>query len=203
MAEEHSAGYILTCIGGILLVISNVNSFSTMERFLKAESLAKDTELLSLKAKLELSHFKRMEEMNQSYAEYLHEMKRIDRMVEHLIHIKPEIIMDGLLEKISQVERPSGDQYLNTNPIAKAIFVEYEKQSFDKGINYCVDIQPGLDIGFIDDLDIVSIFGNLLDNALEAAEGLSLIHIFLKLSLIAPAVELLYLPMRWHRAIRI
>lgn len=169
IASEQPIGYFLTCIGGVLLVISNVIGFSNMEKFFKAESLTKDTELLALKAKLELSHFQRMEEMNRNYAEYLHEMRRIVRTIDCLNRKETGIITDELVEKISKIEKPSGDQYFIGNSIAKAIFIEYEKQAFKKGINYHVDIQPGMDISFIDDLDIVSIFGNLLDNALEAA----------------------------------
>ena len=171
MAEEQPTGYFLTCIGGILLVISNVVEFYTMEKLLKAEGMAKDTELLAMKAKLELSHYQRVEEINRNYAEYLHEMRRIVRTVDQLTHIEAGSIAEGLVEKILHIEKPSGDQYIFNNPIVNAIFLEREKQALEKDMIYHVDIQPGIDLSFIDDLDIISILGNLLDNALEAAEG--------------------------------
>ncbi len=181
LSKEGSAGYLLICAGGVLLIISNVVGFSTVEKLLKAERVARDAELLALKTRLERSHYQRMEEINQDYAEYLHEMSRIVRIMEQLACTEEEGAIKGAVEKVSQMGRATVKQCYINDQITNAIFIERERNALDKGVDYQVDIQTGIDVGFIDDLDKISMFGNLLDNALEAAEGCNEGYVFVSL----------------------
>lgn len=170
LSKEHPVGYLFACIGGILLVISNVVGFSTVEKMLTVERAAKGVELIALKAKLEQVHYQRMDEINQSYAEYLHEMHRVLRTINQLMNMEENEMIKGLLDEVVGLGEPSASNYYSEDQITNAIFVEREKQALEKDIRYKVDIQPGVDLNFINDIDKISMFGNLLDNALEAAE---------------------------------
>lgn len=181
LSEQSSFGYLLICVGGVLLIISIVIGFSTVEKLLKAEGAARDAELLALKTKLERSHYQRIEEINQDYAEYLHEMNRIIRIMEQLACTDDNVVIKGTVEKVSQMGRSTLKQCYINDQITNAIFIEREKNAMDKGLNYQVDIQSGIDVSFIDDLDKISMFGNLLDNALEAAEGCKEGYVFVSL----------------------
>lgn len=171
LSKEHPVGYFFACIGGILLVVSNVVGFSTVEKMLEAEHTAKNAELLALKSKLEQSHYQRMEEINQSYAEYLHEMGRVIRTINYLANKEENNAIKVLVDEVVGLGEPTAGSYYIEDQITNAIFIEREKQTFEKSISYQVDIQPGVDLTFVDNIDKISMFGNLLDNAIEAAEG--------------------------------
>lgn len=181
LPKQYSGSYLLICFGGVLLILSNVVGFSTVEKLLNAERVAKDAELLALKTKLERSHYQRMEEMNQDYAENIHEMSRVIRIMEQLACTEDHGAVKGAMEKVSQMGKTSVKQCYISDQITNAIFIEREKNAMDKGVDYQVDIQSGIDVSFIDDLDKISMFGNLLDNALEAAEECKEGYVFVSL----------------------
>lgn len=166
---KNPLGYILICLGGILIIVSNVSDFFIVEKLLKAINTAKDAEMLLLKSQLEQKHFQRMEEVNQEYANYMHEMNHMLRIMEQVAYTENNSEIKKLAKNISSKGYPAVKKNYINNNIMNAIFIEREKMALDKGIEYSVVIQAGLDFDFIDDMDKISMFGNLLDNALEAA----------------------------------
>lgn len=165
-------GDILISLGCILFIISIVTMFSVVEKLLYSQKIISDNEKVVLKTNLERQHYERMEQLNKEYATYVHDMRHILRTISRLAetedhqHIK-KLSMEaaGFLKVRLQSERKSyvGDL------IADAIFSERERSAVEMGVRFEVEIQNGVDISFMSDLDKIRILGNLLDNALEAA----------------------------------
>ncbi len=57
-----------------------------------------------------------------------------------------------------------------TNSILNAIVVRYQEVCRKKGIDFTVDIRHA-SLDFLESVDMTVLFGNLLENAVEAAEG--------------------------------
>lgn len=167
--EYHMIGYVLVCIGGILLVVSIMLNFSIVERLLSTLREAKNEEMLNMKTHLERLHLQRLEEVNSNYAKAIHEMKRYLRTLEQLACENENGIINELSMKLLSKEFQEKKVY-SRDPIVNAILLEREKMAEDSEIDFNVDVQDGLNLDFIDDLDKITMFGNILDNALEAAE---------------------------------
>lgn len=165
----YPLNYLLIFCGGILLIVCTVIEFSVIEKLLEAVNTARDTEMLSLKTQLERNHYQRLEEVNQDYAKYLHEMKRMIRIIDELAYTEDNSGAKKLAAEISQRGFYIRRKIYIGDEITNAIFIEREKSAFDMGIDYQVNIQVGTDITFISDMDKITMFGNLLDNAIEAA----------------------------------
>lgn len=78
------------------------------------------------------------------------------------------------LEEIAEhlgirIEQLSNYNYC-TEPILNSILCERKFVAESKAISYSIKLGNNLQISFIQDLDLISIVGNLLDNAIEAAE---------------------------------
>ncbi len=174
LRDSYSYGYLMICIGGILLILSNIVNFSMTEKLLLAENAAKDNEMLKLKTALEHNHYRRMEEINQEYAEYVHEMKHIVRTIEHFADEENAGRFQELATEASRLllkKSPLDKKLYINDPVSNAVFMEREKAAQELGVRYEVDVQPGTDVNFVDETDKIRMFGNLLDNALEAAAG--------------------------------
>ncbi len=179
MMDQHPSGYFLICLGGILLVISNIINFSVVDKLLIAEKSAKEHEMLELKTRMEHSHYQRMDEMNQEYAAYLHEMRHIVKTLEKFAdrgNFTDQENADSL-KKIS-VEASSlltkrksfsHRMYLH-DPIINTIFLEKENEAKKAGVRFHLEVSPSVSLDFVSETDKIRIFGNLLDNALEAAK---------------------------------
>ncbi len=166
--------YLFVCIGGVTLIFSNIVNFWIIEKFLAAEGMVRDNQMLALKTALERNHYHRLEEINQEYAKYMHEMRHIAKTIDQLLESEGgEELRRLALEAgaLLKKDKFSQKRVYCTDPILNAVFMEREKMAGESKVAYEVDIQPGLCLDFINETDKIRIFGNLLDNALEAAGG--------------------------------
>lgn len=171
-SDKHPLGDLLISLGSVMLIVSNIIIFSVIEKLLQAQNVIKDNELLVLKTSLERQHFMRMEEINEEYAGCVHDMRHAFKTIGLLAETdntdeirRLSLEATELLKEKSLLDRK---KYIE-DTIVDAIISEREKVAEEKGISFCIDIRKGTDISFISDLDKIRIFGNLLDNALEAA----------------------------------
>lgn len=164
--------YLCIFIGGILNIVSNIVNFSMVERLLEAENAVQENELLKLKTSLERSHYRRMEQVNREYAGYLHEMRHIVQTIRQLSDTENAGVLKQLSEEASKLleKRSLLDEGIYTDdPVMNAVLTERAQTAREKDIEYEVNIQPGVRLDFVSETDKIRIFGNLIDNALEAA----------------------------------
>lgn len=166
---KSMVSYFLICLGGVLLIVANVVDFRIVEKMVEAQTAVRDAELLLLKTKLEQNHYQRLEEVNRDYANYMHEMRHMIRTIEQLVSTENNDSIKELAAEISLRGKPPARKYYIGDRITEAIIMECEKKAKDLRVEYHVEVQPGLDLDFLDDMDKIIMFGNLLDNALEAA----------------------------------
>lgn len=169
LIDQYPLGYILICLGGVMLIVDSVVDFSIVEKLIRAVNTANDAKMLAMKSRLEQEHYQRLEEINQEYARYMHEMRHVLRIIGQLASTEAHSEIKNLASEIAEIGLPERKKNYAGDQIANAIFVEREKKAAELGIEYRVTISPGIDFSFISDMDKISMFGNLLDNALEAA----------------------------------
>ena len=173
LGQQQPFDQICIFLGGILSVLSSIVDFSLIDRLLEAEHSLKEKELVQLKTALEHSHYLKMEELNREYADYLHEARHIVQTIRQF----SETETTGALKELSveasrfldRKNRLDTEIYLS-DPIVNAILMERAERAKKKGIRYEVMIQPGVELEFLRETDKIRIFGNLIDNALEASE---------------------------------
>ena len=106
----------------------------------------------------------------------MHEMRHIAKTIDQLLESEGgEELRQLALEAgaLLKKDKLSQKRVYCTDPILNAVFMEREKMAGESKVAYEVDIQPGLCLDFINETDKIRIFGNLLDNALEACGKLS------------------------------
>lgn len=169
LIEQYPIGYILICFGGIMLIVDSVVDFSIVEKLIEAVNAVNDAKMFAMKLHMEQEHYRRLEELNQDYARYMHEMRHMMRIIGQLASTEDNNAIKSLASEIAKIGLPEKKRYYAGDQITNAIFVEREKKALELGIEYKVSIAPGMDFSFISDMDKITMFGNLLDNALEAA----------------------------------
>ena len=106
-------------------------------------------------------------EMNETYNEAVHNMsyslKVIDQLAEENNIKDIRQVIEQLTGRLSkkQIIQYSNNKMLNT------LLSEYSVQAEKKGILFDVYVEPGCVIKQIKDIDLVSMLGNLFDNAIE------------------------------------
>lgn len=165
---HYKVGYFLICTGGILLVVSIMVNFSIVERLLGTLNEAKNEEMLNMKTHLERIHIQVLEDLNRDYAKNIHEMKHMLRTLHKLAYENEDEIVRELSMKLLSGRFQAKEIY-SADPVTNAIVWEREEMARDYKVDFKVDIEHGLNLDFVEDVDKIMMFGNLLDNALEAA----------------------------------
>lgn len=160
---------IFMIFSGIFFILANMAGFSVEEKMMKAARDQQNSRLMAQKAELEEFHYKRMEELTREYGEYIHELEHTLRTIRQLRENDRESAAVSLAASAVSLERHFERKLYLSDPIVNAILTEKEQTGRAKGLLYTVQVSPGLNLDFIEDIDKISMFGNLLDNGTEAA----------------------------------
>lgn len=129
-----------------------------------------ELQLMRQKDQAEGEYFKALEEQYQRQRVLLHDLRR------HLTAIKEFALENAdrqVAEYVSSIEelpvlqrrvRYCGNIMLNV------VLSRYKELCEEKGVQFTVDVRD-VDIDFLEQNDITALFGNLLENAVEAAQG--------------------------------
>lgn len=161
---------ILVCGGTFLIYVSNVAVFVILSNLTQEMKRIKLSELSDLKQELERRNFERIEQANEVYRRFLHDVHHYYAQFRNLAAQGETRTIVGIIDelegKLATDEKPV---FYISDPVMNSILIEYEKQAKEKGIKCSIFVEERLDVGFISDGDKISMFGNLLLNAIEAA----------------------------------
>ncbi len=164
--NDNKAYQILMLAVGALLLLSSIVLFITYQR-----NSEKENELFQLKNEInrietEKTYYDILEKQNQDLMIFAHDAKN------HLSAIK-SLNTDSQIEKYINQMTESLATYSKVshsgNHTLDVIINKYITECEIKGVKFTFDIRLK-NLEYVEDYDLVTILGNLLDNALESAE---------------------------------
>lgn len=168
--EEMMQAFI--CVGAFLLYFSNAAVYIILEKYTEALEQIKAAELAEMKSEMLRENYKNIELVNADYRKYLHDIHKYFYQIRYLADAgENQIIMQLIDEVEGKIERENEQKLYSSSPVLNSILAEYENKAKACGIKMEVAIEQGLKLDFISDSDKIKMFGNLLENALEAASA--------------------------------
>ncbi|MDU2007860.1 GHKL domain-containing protein [Mediterraneibacter gnavus] len=152
-----------------MLLFSNAYMFFLYEGFVEKNQKEKELRSLYIKSSLENQYLCHVEKINEKHRLIIHDINKYIRTCIELIS-KGEIDRGlALFESIHFKLNSNHQRIYSVNRVLNALLTERVEEAKNKNIKFNINIDPTLNINFINDIDMISILGNLLDNALEAA----------------------------------
>lgn len=167
MPNDMDTLYLFLSLLGMIAI--NIIFYALLARLDKEYSLQTENRLLKQKSSLQLEYIKKTHALNEEIRTIRHDMKN------QIIYLKQIFLErryeEGLSYANHMIEKIDSKQKLiNTGRLAFDAIVNAKlRESADKGITVCYNITCSLD-NRIEDDDMVSILGNIFDNAIEACE---------------------------------
>ncbi len=169
---EFPEGFSLQLVnsaGALLLYFLNAAMFIILERYTVVMNRIKAEELHKTKQEMEEERIQSILRLNESYRCYMHD---VHAYFSHLRMLALEGKNQEIVEVIDDVEgkmqEETRESLYSGNSILNAILAEREMKARRSGINMNIFVENFLKIDFISPADMISMFGNLMDNALEA-----------------------------------
>lgn len=161
---------IMIPIGAALLLMTNICIFAVFDKLIERSEEVKKMELLYQKSKAENINQKYINKVNEDKMAFLHDVSKFLCITANLIENGKNLELDNMVRHLGiRIQELKNYSYC-ADPVLNSILCERKFVTESKGILYKIKLGNNLRTDFIEDLDLISIVGNLLDNAIEAAE---------------------------------
>lgn len=166
--RNRSVKIILTLLF-LFILIANIVLFYAFQKYTEnlSEGVKQQIELMHKNAEIE--RLTKITEMNESFNEIVHNTSHYLRLIDQLaIENRNAEISDIVKELTDKLTKRDIYEYSNYK-ILNTILSEYSAKAENLGIKFDAYVEPGCVLNRVKDIDIVSILGNLFDNAITAA----------------------------------
>lgn len=167
---ESKITQFFLCFSAFVLYFSNAVVYIALERFRGIINKAKQVELQVIRQNMENKNFQDIRDFNERSQQFIHDIHF------HLRTIR-ELALKGdnqkIIEKIDVLEGKMKtdieDIIYSSNSILDSVFRDMYQHAKDKEIELSVFVEPSAKVDFMAEDDMISMFGNLIANAIEAS----------------------------------
>ncbi|TCL57603.1 GHKL domain-containing protein [Kineothrix alysoides] len=153
-----------------LMLLGNILIFYAFNRYSEEMSLSMRQELIIIRQDADLSYYNQIQEINEKYKEFIHNTSHYLKTIGELARKNENAsILDILRELHVELENNTMNIY-SENHVMNAILNEKESQANKVGVLFDIYVEPGALADIVSDADLITMLGNLLDNAIVAAQ---------------------------------
>ena len=154
---------IMIPIGAALLLMTNICIFAVFDKLIERSEEVKKMELLYQKSKAENINQKYINKVNEDKMAFLHDVSKFLCITANLIENGKNLELDNMVRHLGiRIQELKNYSYC-ADPVLNSILCERKFVTESKGILYKIKLGNNLRTDFIEDLDLISIVGNLLD----------------------------------------
>ncbi len=168
ISDLPSIVQILISIGLVVLIVSNIQMLSIYNNMEAIHSENLSMQLSTQKENADNEYYKMLSDQYEQQRILIHDSKNHIQVINSLLEKGDYDVIKIYIS--SWIQDPGFRRHVKfcDNSILNIIIVKTLDDCKEKGIDFVCDVRNG-SIDFLDDIDITSLFGNLLANAVEAA----------------------------------
>lgn len=156
-------------ISAFLLLLSNLLIYGVNQYSQKQNSKFMEMQLLLQKEYDLTQYYKMLHTQNENQRILIHDIKKHLNTIDILNSQGEQDKVGAYIRQLNLSSDLMEFSNLCDNKVLNTILSRYMQQCYNKHIDFHVDIRSGI-LDFISDADMSSLFCNILDNAIEAAE---------------------------------
>lgn len=159
---------VLMMIGALILLLSDIAIYAGYQYSQKLAHQNLELQLVRQKDQAEEAYFKALEEQYERQRVFIHDIRA------HLTALKDIALENREAQVVEYVSELEADPALQNkvrycgNIMLNVVLSRYKELCESNGILFSIDVRD-IDLDFFSQKDITAIFGNLLENAVEAA----------------------------------
>ena len=167
--ELGSKDYLFLLLDAVLVIVINLYLFHLLDIFSENKDLKYKLALYERQAKGNYEYYQKQIESNKKALRVIHDVRKHICVLEELKESQISAQLRGYTDSFEEMIEPLLIKQYSDNAILNIIINDKKEYCDKNGLNFVIDIQP-VEIDFMKPIDITTIFGNILDNAIEACE---------------------------------
>lgn len=167
--ELSSKDYVFLLMDAVFVIFINLYLFYMLDTYAENKDLKYKLVLYERQAKSNYEYYAKQAESKKTALAVIHDIRKHIRVMEELKNNTTNFEMEGYVNSFEDMIAPLLVNQYCDNAILNIIINDKLVECQKKGIQFSIDVQ-NIDIDFLEQIDITTIFGNILDNAVEACE---------------------------------
>lgn len=160
---------VLFVLSFVFLFLGNILSFYAFERYSERLYETMEQNIVIIEQKKDLDYYMQMTELDKKQKEMIHNISNHIKMINRFAKKGDTNAILGLTDNISdEMEKDMSPIYCN-NPVLNALLNEKKEEAEEQGVVTEFYVEPGVILDRVSTADLISMIGNLLDNAIRAA----------------------------------
>lgn len=160
---------VMMLICFILMLTGNVLMFHAFNIYEKEVNNGLQQQSIIIKKDAELKYYMHVTKINEEHKKFIHNTSNYLKVIGELAKdYENEHILQIVKELNIELENNEMKLYCE-KPVLNAILTEKGMLAKKYEINFDAYVEPGINFGHVTDSDLITILGNLLDNAIRAA----------------------------------
>ncbi len=156
--------------GVLILLVDNLLLFAGYFIYRQLNQQAVSEELMRQKQRTEREYYQVLEEQYERQRVLIHDIRKHLAALRDLAGKGDSPSVLGYLEELEASRALQGKARLCRNHTLNVVLCRYQEVCQREGIGFSADVREGA-ADFLRETDITALFGNLLENAVEAARG--------------------------------
>ena len=160
---------ILMTILFACMIIGNMILFYAFQKYTENLSENSKQQLELIYQRAEVERLTKISEWNDEYNEILHNTSQYLKVISQLEYERKNDEICSVIDKLNgKLNRENIYEYSN-HKMLNIILTEYAAKAQNVGVTFDVYVEPGCVLSYIQDIDLITMVGNLFDNAILAA----------------------------------
>ena len=166
-AATRQADYFLICANLVCVIFANLYLFYSLKVEDEKNSMEFQIAMMKQQESMQFEHYERQREKYGRSIEILHDVSKHIRSIEELYQAG---VTDKAIEYTKQIRnilKPLVPEEYSDNPMLNILLADRKQAAESNGIQFAVKVES-TGLGFIEAVDVTTLFGNLLENAVQA-----------------------------------
>ena len=166
-AATRKADYFLFCTNLCCVVFANLYLFYSMKVEDEKNIMEFQIAMMKQQESMQFEHYERQREKYGRSMEVLHDVSKHLRSIEELYQAGMTDRAMEYTRQIGGILKPLVPEEYSDNPMLNILLADRKQAAESVGIRFMVRVESA-GLGFIEPVDVTTLFGNLLENAMQA-----------------------------------
>ena len=167
-AATRNADYFLICANLCCVIFANLYLFYSLKVEDEKNSMEFQIAMMKQQESMQFDHYERQREKYGRSIEVLHDVSKHIRSIEELYRAGMTDKAMEYTKQIGGILKPLVPEEYSDNPMLNILLADRKQAAESMGIRFVVKVES-TGLGFIEPVDVTTLFGNLLENAMQAA----------------------------------
>lgn len=160
---------IFITVSALLLLILNIIVLIVYRHVQEMNTEYTALQLSSLREQTDVEYYDMLQKQYESQRILIHDIKNHLGVLDNMAHENDMTGISAYIANLYNLPAFARHSRLCSNPVLNIILLRYADICAEKKVRFDCDVRADC-VSFIDDVSLTSLFGNLLSNAVEAAE---------------------------------